>query len=88
MSEKHLNLLAVEYQQLRIPAGHSTMVHVSPDRPDRTYIPKPLCNGYVADVAGMPYLVTFREIRGIPVIPVAMGIAKDSYPFHLGRVPG
>lgn len=44
-----------------------------------------LCNDVRAHIAGMPDLIATVQEVGIAVIPIAVGVGQNAYPFHFAK---
>ena len=66
-------------------AEHVTQVasvDVAIDGAQGCYLPEAFGEFDGADVAGMPYLVTFAEVFLVSVVPKAVGVGEESYACH------
>ncbi len=82
VSHQHVSSFAIPSQFFRVKASQVTSVDVAMHSSQRTEFLQFHGHFQRTDITRMPYLVTLLEVFQITVIPVCVGITKQSYSFH------
>ncbi len=79
---QHLDVLTLPAQHLGVHQAQVAPVAVAADGTQRPELCQALSDLGRTDVSSMPYLVAGLEVVQVLVVPVAVGVADDSYSLH------
>jgi hypothetical protein len=82
MRHQNIGSFAGPTQFLGVESSQISAVAIAINGFQRTELVESGCQFERADIASMPYLVATLEVLEIAIVPISMGVAKQSDAFH------
>ena len=83
VSHQHVHIFTLPLQPFGVYPPQVATVAIAIDGSQRAELIQPLRHFYRPDIASVPNLVTRLEVVQVFIVPIGVGVADDSYFFHV-----